>query len=110
MEIPARYQVECGMVTVPEDHSNPDGPAIQLAVAIVRNSGDTSVPDPLLFINGGPGARTLDSISLWLEPLSLGPLLAQRDVIALDPQFAKGVQSQHLGSPLFRWSGLYHPD
>ena len=84
MEIPARYQVECGMVTVPEDHGNPDGPAIQLAVAIVRSSSGAPAPDPLLFINGGPGARTLDSMSLWLETFSLGPLLAKRDIIFFD--------------------------
>ncbi|MFL7792585.1 MAG: hypothetical protein AB8I69_10635 [Anaerolineae bacterium] len=34
----------------------------------------------------------------------------QELIIALDSQPTKGVQSQHLGSPLFRWSGLYHPD
>jgi len=59
MEIPEKYMVECGMVTVPEDHSSPDGPSIRLATAIVRSSGDTAASDPLLFINGGPGARVL---------------------------------------------------
>jgi pimeloyl-ACP methyl ester carboxylesterase len=84
MEVPTRYQVECGMVTLPEDHSSPSSPSIQLAVAIVHSSGDTPAPDPLLFINGGPGARTLDSISLWLETFSLGSLLTQRDIIFFD--------------------------
>lgn len=84
MEIPARYQVECGMVIVPEDHDSANSPTIQLAVAIVHSSGDTPAPDPLLFINGGPGARTLDSMSLWLETFSLGPLLTKRDIIFFD--------------------------
>ena len=84
MEVPARYQVECGLVTVPEDHDSAESPTVQLAVAIVRGSGDTPAPDSLLFINGGPGARTLDSISLWLETFSLGPLLAKRDIIFFD--------------------------
>jgi pimeloyl-ACP methyl ester carboxylesterase len=84
MEVPTRYQVECGMVTMPEDHSSPDGPSIQLAVAVVHSSGGTPASDPLLFINGGPGARTLDSMSLWLETFSLGPLLIQRDIIFFD--------------------------
>ncbi|MBN1438444.1 MAG: hypothetical protein JW929_03460 [Anaerolineales bacterium] len=56
MEVPARYTIECGMVTVPEDHGRPEGPAIHLAVAVVRCSGAAPASDPLLIINGGPGA------------------------------------------------------
>lgn len=84
MEVSARFKVDCGMVTVPEEHSDPDGPSIQIAVAVVHSSGDSPAPDPILFINGGPGARTLDAMSLWLETFSLGPLLAKRDIVFFD--------------------------
>ena len=76
VEIPVGRHVECGMVTVPEDHTQSDGSMIPLAVAIVHSFGDDPAPDPLLFINGGPGARTLDSMLLWVE--TLNPLLAAR--------------------------------
>ena len=84
VEVSARFEVDCGMVTVPEDHSDPDGPSIQIAVAVVHSSGDSPASDPILFINGGPGARTLDAMSLWLETFSLGPLLAKRDIVFFD--------------------------
>ena len=70
------------MVTVPEDHTRPGSPSIQLAVAIVYSVSGDPAPDPVLFIDGGPGGRTLDSMSFWLE--SINPLLARRDVIFFD--------------------------
>ncbi len=76
------YAIECGMVTVPENHANPDGPTIKLAVAIVHSTSPNLAPDPLLFIAGGPGGRALDNVSFWLEYLH--PLLARRDVVFFD--------------------------
>jgi hypothetical protein len=57
--MPKGYTVECGMVTVPEDHANPDGPKIKLAVAIVHSTSPDPAPDPVLFIVGGPGGSAL---------------------------------------------------
>jgi pimeloyl-ACP methyl ester carboxylesterase len=88
VKIPAGYTVECGMVTVPEDHNWPDSPSsddlnrLELAIAIVHSVSDDPAPDPVLFIDGGPGGRTLDSMSFWLEAVK--PLLARRDVIFFD--------------------------
>jgi pimeloyl-ACP methyl ester carboxylesterase len=82
IEIPAGYAVECGMVTVPEDHTRPDGPSIRLAVAIIHTLNPDPAPDPVLFIHGGPGGGALESLAFVLE--SLGPLLASRDLILLD--------------------------
>ncbi|MBN1122418.1 MAG: alpha/beta fold hydrolase [Anaerolineae bacterium] len=82
MKVPGAYTVECGMVMVPEDHVNPGGPTIMLPVAIVHSTGSSPAPDPLLFIDGGPGGRTLDSMSFWLE--TINPLLAKRDIIFFD--------------------------
>ncbi len=79
VEMPTGYSVECGMVTVPEDYTDPDGPMIKLAVAIVHSASPNPVPDPVLFIDGGPGGRTLDHLGFWLEYVN--PLLARRDVI-----------------------------
>jgi pimeloyl-ACP methyl ester carboxylesterase len=76
------YTVECGTVTVPENHARPNGPSIRLAVAIVHSASDHATSDPVLFIAGGPGGRTLDNMSFWLEYIN--PLLAKRDVIFFD--------------------------
>ncbi len=44
---------ECGYVSVPEDHANPDGPTLRLAVAVTR--AENAAPDPVFFLAGGPG-------------------------------------------------------
>ncbi|MBN1265585.1 MAG: alpha/beta hydrolase [Anaerolineales bacterium] len=82
MKVPGAYTVECGLVTVPEDHANPNGPTIKLPVAIIHSTGSNHASDPLLFIDGGPGGRSLDSMSSWLESINF--LLAERDIIFFD--------------------------
>lgn len=47
-------QGELGFLTVPEDHDQPDGPMITLAVARLAARGDSGYP--ILYLSGGPGA------------------------------------------------------
>ena len=82
VEMPKGYTIECGMVTVPEDHAQPGGPTIELAVAVVRSMSLNPAPDPVLFIAGGPGGGALGDMSFWLEYMH--PLLAKRDVVFFD--------------------------
>ncbi len=75
--IPA--QVECGYVTVPEQYSNPDGPTIRLAVAIIASSTSSAASDPLVMLQGGPGGSTIDT---YLQELMFGGELPfNRDII-----------------------------
>jgi pimeloyl-ACP methyl ester carboxylesterase len=76
------YDTECGILIVPEDHTKPNSPSIQIAVAIVHSPNDNPAPDPILFIDGGPGSRTLDSMTFWLGYLD--PFLLNRDIIFFD--------------------------
>ncbi len=78
------YQVDCGYLTVPEDHANPDGPQIQLAVAVVRSPNPDKEPDPVLFLQGGPGGELLSVASYYLNRGNLAAMLLQRDVILVD--------------------------
>jgi pimeloyl-ACP methyl ester carboxylesterase len=76
--------VECGFLTVPERHAEPGGPSIRLAVAIIKASGNTRAPDPLVMMQGGPGGSTIDT---YLQLLSLPaalPLRAERDIVLFD--------------------------
>jgi pimeloyl-ACP methyl ester carboxylesterase len=85
VEVPKGYTIECGTVIVPEDHTRPDSPPIRLAVAIVYGREGRAAADegaPMLFIDGGPGGRTLDSMDFWLE--FINPLLAKHDLIFFD--------------------------
>jgi pimeloyl-ACP methyl ester carboxylesterase len=81
-EIPHGFTVECGIVSAPEDHHRLDGRMIGLAIAVVHKDGVKSAPDPLLYIDGGPGAHTL-RIAPYLI-IFLAPVLDTRDVILFD--------------------------
>ncbi len=82
VDFPAQLTVDCGTLTVPEVHASPDGPTIQIAVAIIRAITATPRPDPLIFLSGGPGSNTLDSFASGLGRLE--SLLTTRDVILID--------------------------
>ena len=79
--IPGGVAIECGMLTVPEDHANPAGKQIQLAVArIYSSSGLAAQPDPVLYLAGGPGDGALEEVNTWVNY----PIRQKRDIILLD--------------------------
>lgn len=53
-------EARCTSITVPENHQEPDGRSIELAVAWIEASGSPQ-PDPLVMIAGGPGQSALES-------------------------------------------------
>ena len=93
--------VRCGYLTVPEDHSRPQGPTIRLAVAIFKSAYTSPASDPIVYLNGGPGYPSLGS---------LGPILTKdiltsiwpgdRDLILLD-QRGVGYSQPSLDCPEF---------
>lgn len=74
--------VECGYLTVPERHGQPDGPTIELAVAIIKSQSANPAPDPLVMLQGGPGGSTIDTYAATL--LSERPLQFDRDIVLFD--------------------------
>ncbi len=94
--LPTTAKVECGYLTVPEDHAHPEGRTIQIAVAILKSRAEVSAPDPLVFLNGGPGAHTLQFLEGLTKPF--GPFLASRDVIVFD-QRGVGYSQPDLACP-----------
>src|SRR5690606_26983118 len=58
------YQIDCGFVTVPLDHANPEGETIHLAVAIIRSNNPDKAPDPVLYLEGGPGGAPVQAAPL----------------------------------------------
>lgn len=73
--------VECGYVTVPERHSNPDGPTIRLAVAILKSRDPNPAPDPLFLAQGGPGGSTIDT---YTQLLPTAQFPGNRDIVLFD--------------------------
>ena len=85
--IPANERVECGFLAVPEDRETGLGGAIRLAVAILRSHSSAPAPDPVLFLEDGPGYAGLDRIGYFLTPPAAA-LRADRDIILLDQRGA----------------------
>jgi pimeloyl-ACP methyl ester carboxylesterase len=80
--VPEGTPVKCGFVVVPEDHSNPDGPTIRLAVVVAKDQSDEHQPDPVILLAGGPGERAVAN-ALQFAP-TLTPLHPKRDLIIFD--------------------------
>lgn len=74
--------VVCGYLTVPAEHARPDGPTIQLAVAIIKSLDPDPKSDPLVLAQGGPGGSTIETYALPLLTSSI--LRADRDIILFD--------------------------
>ena len=77
--------LECGYVVVPEFHDQPEGDTLQLAVVVIKATGNNPAPDPLFLENGGPGSPTI-SIVYSFFPLSadLQALAQDRDIVLVD--------------------------
>ncbi|MFW5696614.1 MAG: alpha/beta fold hydrolase [Phototrophicaceae bacterium] len=78
--------VNCGYVTVPEFHAQPDGRTIELAVAIIPSSAANPAPDPLVMAQGGPGGSTLEFFGPTMaEPNGLGLFfVGERDIVLIE--------------------------
>lgn len=83
-EAEAKLGVQCGWVSVPRLASEPEGKQIRLWTARIKATG-TAKPDPILYINGGPGIATVDSVVPNLESSkSLTAMRSDRDIILFD--------------------------
>ncbi len=81
-QVPDGRQVDCGYLFVPEDRSQAGTSMIRLHVATVRTKNPHPAPDPVVYLDGGPGAHTLDSLDWYLEMFQY--LLVDRDLILFD--------------------------
>ncbi len=84
--IPIGYRVDCGSVSVPEDRSQTNSPLIKIGVALVHSTSAQPAPDPIFFLNGGPGGALVASLPNMLP--GFDPLLSTRDVIFFDQRGA----------------------
>lgn len=97
-DVPAGRDVTCGWLTVPEDRLNPDDErTVQLHVAIFASESDNPAPDPLVYLEGGPGGEPLEAIPFTFERL-FAPYLAHREFIMFD-QRGTGYSRPSLACP-----------
>lgn len=81
VQIPANQTIECGYLIVPEDRSQSESRTIRLAVAILKSPVQNPEPDPLVFLNGGPGGQGLADLPRFISIFRLLLIDLNRDVI-----------------------------
>jgi pimeloyl-ACP methyl ester carboxylesterase len=81
------WPMECGTITVPESRApGAGGKTVSLFMLKLKSRNTMPAPDPLVYVEGGPGGSSVETV-LALAGLGSGPLapvLAKRDVIAID--------------------------
>ncbi|PJF43066.1 MAG: hypothetical protein CUN55_09260 [Phototrophicales bacterium] len=82
IEYPPNRKIDCGRLIVPENRRNPNGNVVQLTVFIVRARSENPLPDPIVYLTGGPGG----SISAYLRSFEyvFGAYALNRDMILMD--------------------------
>ncbi len=97
-DVPPGRAVRCGYLTVPEDHNEPgNGRTLRLHVAIFASDSANPAPDPVVYLEGGPGGDALETVPLIFEE-RFAPFLANRDLIMFD-QRGTGYSEPSLACP-----------
>lgn len=79
----AGYEVTCGWLTVPQNHAEPDGNTLQLAVMVIHTSNPNPAPDPLVYLVGGPGGSLISRAGSVFQTI-FSPFARSRDIIFFD--------------------------
>ncbi|MCD0465161.1 alpha/beta fold hydrolase [Flavobacterium sp. ENC] len=72
--------IEWGYLTVPENWDKPEGKKIKIAVAILKSTSKNADKNPVLYIEGGPGAGGIKGIWGWFK----NPLRSHSTIILTD--------------------------
>ncbi|WP_052889835.1 alpha/beta hydrolase [Thermogemmatispora carboxidivorans] len=76
--------VTCGVLTVPEDRSQPQGNTIHLAVAVFKASTTQTDTAPFLYLSGGPGGATLSELGPYISQANLQAVTLGHTFILFD--------------------------
>lgn len=80
-------EAQCARFEVPEDHDQPNGRTISLALALVTARGEAQ-PDPVVMIAGGPGQSALESYPVI--DAAFRDVLRNRHVLLVDARGTGG--------------------
>lgn len=72
--------IDWGYLTVPENWDKPEGKKIKIAVAILKSTSKNAETNPVLYIEGGPGAGGIKGIWGWFK----NPLRSHSTIILTD--------------------------
>ena len=77
-----RERVKAGVLSVPENHDNPNSRKIRIAYAVLERRNKESNAYPIILFSGGPGDSTL--VQGMVDFLLEHPFLEDRDFILFD--------------------------
>ena len=97
--------MDCGYLVVPESRAKPDGREVRLALAIVRSTAAQPAPDPVVYLEGGPGGSALYDAWYWFE----SPIRERRDIVLID-QRGTGYSQPSLNCPEIEDEDVYTAD
>jgi pimeloyl-ACP methyl ester carboxylesterase len=86
---------------VPENWEAPDSNMIKVAVIVLKSLSEQEKSDPVVFIQGGPGADAISRLRLW----DTHPLRNDHDIVIFDPRgtgFSEPRLCPDLGKKIFR--------
>lgn len=72
--------VDCGYMITLEDPFDADSELIEIAFAIFYSQSDNPEPDPVVYLEGGPGGSALAGIDWWIDH----PMREDRDIVLID--------------------------
>ena len=73
-------RVRCGTVSVPRSYGQTESGVFKLAVVVVKSAQQPALPDPVVYISGGPGAP----LTKYAENQARHPYAPDRDLILVD--------------------------
>ena len=82
-DTPSQVRVTCGYAIVPENRTSNSTDTIKLAVAIFHSTSSNPAPDPVVFLQGGPGGQAVKLSADAFEYL-VKPFISERDYITFD--------------------------
>jgi len=96
--------MECGILRVPENRTVADSNIIELPVIILFSSSDSPAPDPLIYLEGGPGGQGTGSVDAWAS----GVYRTQHDIVLFD-QRGTGYAQPSLNCPELEFNDSDNP-
>ncbi len=93
-DVPSQVTVTCGSLGVPENRLLPESRTIVLAAAVISALSPSPQPDPIFYLEGGPGGSALYGIADWYT----SPHLEERDIVLLE-QRGTAFSQPHLACP-----------
>jgi pimeloyl-ACP methyl ester carboxylesterase len=73
-------EITCAYLSVPEERADPERATLELAVAIIPSRSDSPRPDPIIYLDGGPGGSAMLGIADWVD----SPLRDEYELILFD--------------------------